>query len=97
MENHCYDTLVSKTFSQYTRDEKQKLQVLANLLIEAGLLWNTYDKEELPVLVAGLAKHCSIKKVRKLSTELIETISLNTPLIDESHIDTNEDFSLIKT
>lgn len=74
-EDHSYDALVSKPFSAYTSAEKHKLTVLAGLLIDAGLLWTEHDKNELPVLVAGLAKHCKLERPKAVCAELIALIN----------------------
>jgi len=77
MEDHSFDLIALRPLSGYNVKEKQKLSQVASLLVMEGSLQTPYQDDELPILVAGLAKHSKLKPIRVASRELIELLKVS--------------------
>ena len=77
LEESFYDVISLKNIDDFSVEEKKMLLMIAKLLIESGRLWTTFEEHELPVLVAGIAKHSALPDVQQKCITLIKLIISN--------------------
>lgn len=83
-EDHSYDLIALRSFSNFASGEARLLLQLVGLLKASGELTQTYNDDELPILVAGLAKHSRLESVKKASKELIALLRSSNNSVSSS-------------
>jgi hypothetical protein len=71
MEHHDFDLISENPLADYSEEELKKMKLIAKLLVDQGLLWTKHNDDQLPVLVAGIAKHNESNSIQKMTNELI--------------------------